>query len=212
MATVLTLGPADHGKPMALETFEKAHYREGYEYELVDGKVYVAAKPEVAQAVMEGWLFWALNRYSEQHPEVINFVWSKVVLYIDNRPGATCLQPDMTACRDVPLHLPPDQVHWRDLIPVVTAEVVAPDDPAKALIRNVELYLGVPTIQEYWVIDNLRNAEQPEMIVFRRHGSRWETSNVRFGETYTTRLLPGFELPITPRSWYGAPRSTPAAE
>ena len=189
---------ASHGRPLALEVFKKAHYREGSEYELVDGKVYVTAKPEFPQAAVERWLFWKLDRYSEQHPEVINFVWSKVVLYIDNRPGATCLQPDLTACRDFPHHLPLSQIHWRDLIPVLTAEVVAPDDPAKALLRNVELYLDVPSIKEYWILDNRADPDQPSMRVLRRHGKQWVTRDFGFGDTYTTRLLPGFELIIDP--------------
>jgi hypothetical protein len=40
---------------------------------------------------------------------------------------------------------------------------------------------------------------RPHMIVYRRHGKKWGAPiDVAFGETYTTRLLPGFQLVLDP--------------
>jgi hypothetical protein len=41
MTTLLKLGPKDHGRPLSLEEFRSAEAREGWRYELIDGKVYV---------------------------------------------------------------------------------------------------------------------------------------------------------------------------
>jgi len=78
--------------------------------------------------------------------------------------------------------------------------VVDVKDPEKDLFRNVELYFEVPSIREYWVLDAREDPDHPTMLVHRRYGGRWRVLEVGFGETYTTRLLPGFELLIDPRS------------
>ena len=39
MATVLKIGPADHGRPMTLDEFQAGDYEEGYKYELIDGEL-----------------------------------------------------------------------------------------------------------------------------------------------------------------------------
>lgn len=104
----------------------------------------------------------------------------------------------MAAYRNFPVDLALDGIGWRDLEPVLTAEILA-SDPYKDLVRNAELFLMVPSIKEYWVVDIRYDPEEPTMRVHRRHGSRWRISEVGYGETYTTRLLPGFQLLIDPR-------------
>jgi hypothetical protein len=67
------------------------------------------------------------------------------------------------------------------------------------LIRNVRLYLRVPSIQEYWVLDGRPDPERPTLIVYRRRGQDWQAPiEIGYGETYTTRLLPGFKLLLDP--------------
>jgi hypothetical protein len=38
------------------------------------------------------------------------------------------------------------------------------------------------------------------MRVHRRYGERWKVIDLAYGDTYTTRLLPGFTLTIDPRN------------
>ena len=59
--------------------------------------------------------------------------------------------------------------------------------------------LAVPTIREYWVLDGRPDPDHPTMLVHRRHGQRWRIIEVGFGETYTTKLFPGFKLVLDPR-------------
>ena len=64
----------------------------------------------------------------------------------------------------------------------------------------MELYLQVPTIREYWIIDGRDDPDRPVMLVYRRRGSRWQNViRVEAGETYETRLLPDFRLLLDPR-------------
>jgi hypothetical protein len=57
----------------------------------------------------------------------------------------------------------------------------------------------VPSIKEYWVLDARNDAEHPSLKVYRRHGKKWRIIEVAYGETYSTRLLPGFQLLLDPR-------------
>jgi Uma2 family endonuclease len=200
MATVLKIGPWDHGRPMTLEEFTAGDYEEGYQYELIDGKLYVSPQPNAPQGMVERWIFLALYLYSEAHPDVINYVHYKARVFVPGRPGVTNPEPDVAAYHGFPLDLPFREVRWQDYSPVLVVEVLSLDDPDKDLVRNVELYLEVPSIREYWIVDTRDDPEQPTMQVYRRRGRRWQRPiDVATGETYTTRLLPGFELTLAPR-------------
>lgn len=83
---------------------------------------------------------------------------------------------------------------------MLVGEILSRDNPDKDLVRNVELYLRVPTIREYWVVDTRADPDRPTKQVYRRRGSRWQRPlEVAYGETYATKLLPGFEVLLDPR-------------
>jgi Uma2 family endonuclease len=200
MATVtLKFGPSDHGRPITLEDMDSAEYVSGYKYEIIDGRLYVTCEAELPESSMDTWLFTKVVLYSRERPEVINFVSNKARVFIPLRRRSTVPEPDLAAYRDFPFHLPRSRLRWRNISPVLVGEVISPNDPQKDLVRNVELFLEVPSIREYWVLDGRPDPDRPTMRVFRRHGQRWRIIDVAFGETYTTRLLPGFELLLDPR-------------
>jgi Uma2 family endonuclease len=201
MATVLKIGPADHGRPMSLDEFMAVGAEEGYQYELIDGKLYVSPRPNAPQGLVEKWIYRKLDRYSDQHPEVINLVHHAARVFVPDRPGVTNPEPDVAAYASFPLDLPWEDIEWQDVSPILVVEVLSLDDPDKDLVRNVELYRQVPSIKEYWVIDTRESVSRPTMQVYRRRGQRWQrVIEVRYGETYTTKVLPGFELVLDPRS------------
>ena len=199
MATVLRLGPDDHGRPMTLEEYEKGDYEEGFLYELFDGKLYVSPVPNAPQGLVELWLTMTLQQYWLRHPEVLSLVYNKTRVFVPDRPGVTSLEPDIAAYKDFPNAVSWAEIRWEELNPVLVVEILSADDPHKDLVRNVELYFQVPSIKEYWIFDNHTTPDQPTMRWHRRHGKRWIIRNLDFGDTYTTRLLPGFELIIDPR-------------
>ena len=199
MATVVKIGPADHGRPMSREEFEGGDYAEGYRYEIIDGRLYVSPLPDLPENQVEEWINGKLKRYERRRPEVINYVTSKGRVFVPGRAAATTPEPDQAAYHAFPLHLPKRDVRWQDVSPVLVVEILHQDDPEKDLVRNVSLYFQVPSIKEYWVIDARDDADRPTMLVHRRHGKRWRVLPVAFGEVYTTRLLPDFELVLDPR-------------
>jgi len=200
MATVLKIGPADHGRPFTLEEFKAGDYEEGYQYELIDGKLYVSPVPDAPQGVVNHWIERKLERYADGHPEVINFVYTRARVFVPGRPGVTNPEPDVTAYRDFPLDRDFREIRWQDVNPVLVVEVLSLDDPAKDLVRNVRLYRQVPSIGEYWILDTREDPNRPTLTVYRRSGGRWRPLRLGYGERYTTRLLPGFELTVDPRT------------
>jgi Uma2 family endonuclease len=185
---------------MSLEEFLAGDYREGYHYELIDGKLYVSPKPNLPENWVEEWLYTQLKLYAVKHPKVINYVSHGARVFVPGRRGLTNPEPDLSAYHNFPSHRPLRTIRWQDLSPVLVAEVLSAEDPDKDLVRNVELYLLVPSIKEYWVLDSREDPDRPTMRVYRRHGQKWRIIDLSYGDTYTTKLLPGFELLIDPRS------------
>jgi hypothetical protein len=49
-------------------------------------------------------------------------------------------------------------------------------------------------------LDPREDSNRPTLTVYRRRGARWQRPiELAYGDTYATRLLPGFELLIDPR-------------
>jgi Uma2 family endonuclease len=197
MPTQLYLTLADQGRAMTLEEFEHAESRQGFRYELIDGKVEVAPAPNPPHEDVRAWLIELLVRYKLEHPDVINHVVVQGQVFVPHRPATSCPEPDITVYRDYPHHLPRAQRRWQDVSPLLVVEVLSPENASKDLIRNLELYALVPSIREYWIADPLTDADRPTLTVHRRRGHGWQKPVVIGpGGVYTTRLLPGLELAI----------------
>ena len=199
-ATRLKIGPKDHAKPVDYDDFMAAKFVPGFNYEIIDGRVYVLPLPNPPENRVDTWLLYRVASYSDRHPEVINYVTNKSRVIVRDRPRATAPEPDQAAYHNFPLEQPFQKVRWQNVSPILVVEVVSREDPYKDLVRNVKLYLQVPTIQEYWLIDPRKNPERPIFRAYRRQGKKWRIVQPAFGEVYTTKLLPDFALIIDPRS------------
>ena len=195
MSTVLRLGPRDHGRPMIFDEFMAGDYEEGYRYEIIDGRLYVTPMPNYPHDWVEQYVFRELLRYSETHPEVINRVTNKARVFVPGAEATTAPEPDIVAYCNFPAG---PHVDWRDVSPLFVVEVLSGEDDEKDLVRNVGLYLLVPSIQEYWVFDIRADPAHPTLRVHRLIASRWEISELKPETGYATSLLPGFSLPVTP--------------
>lgn len=198
MATAVKLGPHDHGRTLTRFEYEHSNYEEGHRYELIAGKLIVSPVPNLPHEVLRQWLVFQLWRYATKHPDLVGLVSSapRVVAEAD---GLTQPEPD------VALLAPPaegqrlEDLSWADVTPFLVVEVLSPDNADKDTERSVELYVQVPTIREYWIVDGLDSPSKPTLIVYRRRGTSWQKRiDVPFGATYTTKLLPGFTLVVDP--------------
>lgn len=195
---VLKLGPADHGRPVSLDEFDAADFAPGVRYEIIDGRVYVSSEPDPTENELELWLFEKLWDYSRADGSALNRVTNKGRVFVHDRPDETVPEPDIAAYTDYPLDRRYTGTKWSEVSPVLVCEVLM-DDADKDLRRNVELYLAVPSIKEYWVLDGRADPEEPVLIQHRRYGKRWVVRDYPSGSTFTTKLLPGFTLLIDPR-------------
>lgn len=196
--TRLRFGPRDHNRPVTEEELRIAEFVEGFRYEVIDGRLYVSPQASLPENRLESWLFGKVYGYALGHPAVINYVSGKARIFIPQRPQLTVPEPDLAAYCDFPLDTDIEDVRWEDISPILVGEVLT-GDPYKDLERNVKLYWQIPSIREYWALDGCESQSQPTLKVHRRHGKRWIIRDYPFDSIYTTRMLPGFELPINPR-------------
>ena len=196
MSTIPHLGPADHGREMTFDEFVQGDYEGGYKYELIDGSLYVTPEADFDHDWMGMNVLRTLLRYSEDRSDVINWVSTHARVFVPGAERTTAPEPDIAAYQGFPLEKG-RHVQWRDVSPILIVEVATGDEAAETdLDRNVELYLRVPSVQEYWAFD-LRE-ELPELIVHRRENDAWRVLRFEPSDTYTTNLLPGYSLPVTP--------------
>ncbi|MFO0811508.1 MAG: Uma2 family endonuclease [Gemmataceae bacterium] len=192
-------GPADHGRPVGDEEAANARYKEGYLYEVIEGRLYVSPAPNPPESYLNEWLKDKLKAYEVRRPEVVNFVAGRTRVFLPDRELTTCPEPDVAVYHSVPLDKSIRSLRWEDLSPVIVAEVLVDSEPFKDLVRNVGLYVQVPSIREYWILDGSDDPDEPTLIVYRRRGTGWQKRReYRFGSTYTTPFLPGFRLVIDP--------------
>lgn len=191
MPTILQLSSLDHGKSFSDEELEQAEYEPGYKYEVIQGTLYVTPAANLPHDFFEKSLLRRLWEYSLSHPQEIGWISDKARVYVPGSRRTTVPEPDLALYRVKPRGR--SEAHWRDLSPFVVIELLSEGTADKDLVRNVELYLQVPSILEYWVFDLNENATAG-LIVFRRVNDEWQklpiTDNI-----YLPELLPGLKVP-----------------
>lgn len=198
MTTQVYLTPQDQGRALSLEEFEHASGQEGYLYELIDGKLEVSPLPDLPHDFIRKWLEGRLDDYSDHHPEILAHVQAPARVFVPDRPAATTPEPDVAGYQDFPETPDVENLSWQDFSPILVAEILSEDTADKDLVRNLDLYLQVPSIREYWILDPRTDANHPSLTVHRRRGQRWQRPiEIAGGSTYTTRLLPDFQLTLT---------------
>jgi Uma2 family endonuclease len=194
----LHLTPRHQGRRVSLEDFENSTGDSGYKYELIVGRIHVSEMPDPPQDLMEMLLLVKLLNYRFLRPEIINHISPKARVFVPGRTYPTCPEPDLSVYRDYPHELVrKHEIRWNQVSLILVAEIVSKKNADKDFVRNVELYEQVPSIREYWIISDPDNPGFPTLTVYRRRGPKWQNPIVISpGETYTTRLLPGFELKL----------------
>jgi Uma2 family endonuclease len=181
------LGPLDNGRLMTPEEFDaltREDVEEGYSYELIHGVFIVNAAAGPMETDPNDQLGFLLRLYDTHHPGVID-----KTLYETYIRTKTC-RPRA------------DRVIWIGLgrvpklkedIPTIAVEFLSAG--TKSRQRDYEekrreyLELG---IQEFWLFDRFKK----QLTVFHRRGGNDQEQVVPVSGTYTTPLLPGFELPV----------------
>jgi Uma2 family endonuclease len=202
MRTQLYLTPNDHGRRLTWEEFSTARGQEGHHYELIEGRLEVSPLPDMPHEEVRLWLARLLSRYATQRPDVFNEVRGPVRVFLpEQKEGITAPEPDIACYADFPVTRVFSEMDWRNFSPLLVVEVLSEDTKDKDLGRNRRLYVQVPSIREYWILDTRESFDRPSLIVYRRRGPRWGPRlTVPAGGTYTTALLPGFSVLLDPHA------------
>jgi Uma2 family endonuclease len=200
MATILKLTPKDHGRRVTPEEWETAEADSKlWKYEVIDGVIHVSPPPEMDHDGIADWLHDVFAAYRRSHPGVFNRISQHCAVRVPDRIDLTEPQPDFA------LYLLPEDttgLRWRDVEPFLVVEIISERTEEKDTVRNVDLYVQVPGIREFWIFDPRPNWLEPSLTVYRKRGGRWQRPiEVAFGGVYETpRLLPGFSLRVDPRA------------
>ena len=202
MHTRLYLTPADHGRALSWDDFIGADAEEGYRYEMIEGRVFVSPAANAPHDTFGMWLLQTLSAYSQQNPNVLQYLSTHARVFLPNgEEGITVPEPDIACYAEFAPDLYAIDFDWRDYSPILVVEVISAATADKDLVRNRRLYLQVPSIREYWILDPREGVEGLTMFVYRRRGRRWAAClTLAAGATYTTPLLPGFSLVLDPHA------------
>ena len=189
--TPIKLVPGDHGRRMSLEDFEHAESEHGRMFELSRGVVTFRDVPDLKHLRQVVALRKHVYAYDLVNPGRLRAILS----------GAECklLADEFESERhpDLAIYLTreperDDSSIWREWIPEIVVEIVSFGSEWRDYVEKSEEYLAIG-VREYWIFD----ANKQEMHVLRRWGGQRREKVLKPGDTYTTRLLPGFELPVS---------------
>jgi Uma2 family endonuclease len=186
---VARIGPADHGRAMSLDDFDRASVVEGYAYELGQGVIDVSELPDGDHADIVFEIRDAFVVYKASRPDVIATVASpsEAKVLIDGYQSER--HPDvMVYFRPRPKHL---KQPWSEWIPEIVVEVVSRRSVQRDYEEKPPEYLTLG-VQEYWIVDPIKQV----VTVKTRWRGIWKDAVLKPGKTYESRLLPGFKLDV----------------
>jgi len=198
MKTRLHLTPALDGLPIDLDDFLSASGEDGHRYEIIEGRLDVSPLADMPHEDLIEWLVECLRAYYRMRPAILRRVKAPARVFLpEGDDGPTAPEPDVACYRTYPTG-PLIRRDWRRVSPIIVVEVLSADTAEKDLVRNRRLYLRVPSIEEYWMLDPRESPDRPTMTLLRRAGRRWATTHVPAGGTVTSPALPGFSLVLDP--------------
>lgn len=181
------IGPDSAGLSMTPEEFDSIEeYDDNYRYELIDGVLVVNPIPlegESGPNELLGGLLFGYREYHEHGKSLDRTLQERFVRTTNSRRRA-------------------DRVIWAGLGRRVDPKVDPPTIAIEFVSRSRrdrrrdyedkrEEY-SQTGMKEYWIIDRFQRC----MTVFKFSGRRSKPTIVTEQETYSTRLLPGFVLPL----------------
>jgi Uma2 family endonuclease len=181
----LRLGPRSAGLLLTTAEFDRARFREGWRYELINEVLVVSPIPSRMVRDPNSQLGYWLRSYQEEHHQGSSLdatIYAETIQTKQNRRHA-------------------DRAIWAGFgrfpeegeIPTIVAEFVSSGkvNQERDYIAKRAEYREIG-VKEYWVIDRFRRT----LTVFRFGAESDQEHVISETQNYETPLLPGFVLPL----------------
>jgi Uma2 family endonuclease len=179
------IGPRSAGLLLTPAEFDRARFREGWRYELINGVLIVSPIPSRKERDPNDELGYWLRQYRDTHPRGSSLDLTLAEEEIQTK------QNRRRADRAIWAGLGRDPAEGEP--PTIVAEFVSSgkrnQDRDYVAKRAEYREIGV---REYWIIDRFRRI----MTVFMLSGESDQQVVITEQQSYSTPLLPGFELPL----------------
>jgi Uma2 family endonuclease len=181
----LRLGPRSAGALLTLDEFDRARFKEGWRYELINGVLVVSPIPSRSERDPNEELGRWLRNYQETHPQGAALDATLAEETIETRQNRRRA----------------DRVLWAGL-----GRLPGPEEPPTIVVEFVSEgkanrerdYVAKRAeyreigVKEYWVIDRFTKS----LTVYRFAEGRDEELVFPSTHAYQTPLLPGYEFPL----------------
>jgi Uma2 family endonuclease len=182
----LRLGPRSAGMLLTAPEFDRAQFRDGWRFELINGVLVVSPTPSRKERHPNEELGYLLRRYQEDHPQGSSL---DLTLHEETIEGK---QNRRRADRAIWAALGRDPEEGES--PTIIAEFVSSgkvNQDRDYVVKRAEYReIGV---REYWVIDRFRRTLTVDLF----GGETEQERVIPENQNYQTPLLPGFELPLS---------------
>jgi Uma2 family endonuclease len=180
-------GPTSAGILMTPREFDRARFERGYRFELIKGVLVVSPAPLENQRDPNDELGFLLRYYKRDHPQGANLDATL--------PEHTINTGENRRVADRAIWVGLGRLPRRSDLPAIVIEFVS--EGKRNIERDYEAkraeFLGCG-VKEYLIFDRFDRT----LTVFQERGKRPRKRVLKAGQTYTTDLLPGFELALDP--------------
>lgn len=157
---------------------------DGKRYEIIDGELLVDAAPNLRHQTIVGRIFRAVSDWLDTHP--IGQVWGSPVDVVFSE--IEVVEPDLTYVSNERAGIL-NRTNIRGA-PDLVVEVLSGSTRRRDEITKRKLY-ETRGVAEYWIVD-------PDIDVIKIYhgGTRIAELSLEHGDTLTTPLLPGLDIPL----------------
>jgi Uma2 family endonuclease len=185
---IYKFGRESNGILMTPEEFDNADWEDfdrNWDYELINGVLVVSPIPLRQESDPNEELGRWLRNYQEDHPKGRTLDFTLAEQYV--KTGANRRRPDRSIWAGL------GRLPRKDETPTVIVEFVSERkrDRERDYEAKRDEYQALK-VQEYWIIDRFERTMTAHILV----GSKYRKKVVRATQTYRSKLLPGFEVPL----------------
>jgi Uma2 family endonuclease len=185
------IGPADHGRRMSLDDFDKAIGQAGYTYELNKGVIEVSGIPDLPHGEQVQEVRDQLTAHRLATPGSIRYIGGGSEAKMLIAAVESERHPDLSVYTSpAPAGVTGAEV-WAVWVPAIVIEFVSPRSGTRDYEDKPDEYLA-SGVGEYWIVD----APAGRFTAMTRYRGQWRPKALKPSQKYVTHLLPGFTLDL----------------